>query len=152
MNEERGLPIASVGQSLKLARQQSGLTLDELSHLTRIPLASLEALEADDWGRLPGMTYVRGFVRAYAVEVSLDPEPLMGMLTADTAKRSRVRHSRRNGMVLSPRTTQRAGRGATGWAVGAVFALALVVWMTVEGFSPDEPDHGANFSSDSKKE
>ena len=66
-----------VGQKLFAARQRRGLTLDDLSRTTKIPVALLEAIERDDVARLPHVFFARGFVRTYAIEVGLDPEDLL---------------------------------------------------------------------------
>ncbi len=61
------------GASLRIAREGRGLTLQDISEATRIPVGALHALEQNDIGRLPGRFYSRSFVRAYAREVGLDP-------------------------------------------------------------------------------
>ncbi|HEY8549962.1 MAG TPA: RodZ domain-containing protein [Vicinamibacterales bacterium] len=63
-----------VGTELRAAREQRGLTLAQISASTRISIGVLEALEAGNVRRLPGGIFTRGFVRAYAREVGLDPE------------------------------------------------------------------------------
>jgi cytoskeletal protein RodZ len=63
-----------VGTQLKDARERRGLTLRQLSASTRIPINSLEALEAGLVSKLPGGIFSRAFVRAYASEVGIDPE------------------------------------------------------------------------------
>ena len=64
----------SPGRFLRQQREQRGLTLDDLSRSTKISKATLRALEARDVQHLPAMIYTRGFVKAYAREVGLDPE------------------------------------------------------------------------------
>ena len=66
-----------VGQKLSAARQRRGLTLEDLSRTTKIPIALLDAIECDDVARLPQGFFTRGFVRTYAIEVGLDPEELL---------------------------------------------------------------------------
>jgi transcriptional regulator with XRE-family HTH domain len=62
------------GARLRDAREQSGVTLREISARTRISVAHLEALERGEISRLPGGIFARAFVRAYAEQVGLDPE------------------------------------------------------------------------------
>ena len=66
-----------IGQQLLAARQRRGLTLDDLSRTTKIPVALLEAIERDDVARLPHVFFTRGFIRTYAIEVGLDAEDLL---------------------------------------------------------------------------
>ena len=61
------------GEILRKVRESQRLTLKELSQRTRISVASLAALESERYEDLPNArVYVRGFVRALAVEIGLD--------------------------------------------------------------------------------
>src|ERR1044071_3090458 len=62
----------TLGQMLRVAREQRALTLEQISAMTNIPLAHLEAFERDDLsGVAPGM-YQRAEIRAFADAVGLD--------------------------------------------------------------------------------
>ncbi len=62
-----------VGAELRKAREQRGLSLEELTRRTKISLAALRAIEYNDIHHLPGGIFTRGFLKAYAREVGLDP-------------------------------------------------------------------------------
>lgn len=62
MRVERRLSVADVAQRLKYGSRQ------------------IEALEAEEFDRLPGATFVRGMVRGYAKLLETDPEPILGSL------------------------------------------------------------------------
>jgi transcriptional regulator with XRE-family HTH domain len=64
----------NVGAELRGAREQRGISLDQLSRTTKISVATLRALERNKIDSLPGGIFVRGFLRAYAREVGLDVE------------------------------------------------------------------------------
>jgi cytoskeleton protein RodZ len=63
---------ASIGEQLRLARQERGIPLREISDQTRISIRYLEAIEANDFKRLPGGVYNRNFVKAYARCIGYD--------------------------------------------------------------------------------
>jgi transcriptional regulator with XRE-family HTH domain len=63
-----------VGGALRDAREQRGLSLDQLSRATKIRITILEAIETNRREKLPETIFLRGFVRAYAREVGLNPE------------------------------------------------------------------------------
>lgn len=63
---------SSVGERLRLAREEKGLSLEDIAGQTRIPLRHLEAIEEGDWDRLPAPTYTIGFAKSYASAVDLD--------------------------------------------------------------------------------
>jgi cytoskeleton protein RodZ len=63
-----------VGANLRRARMRKRLTLEQLARATKISVPALDALENNDFDRLPATIYTRGFLRVYAREVGLDPE------------------------------------------------------------------------------
>ena len=62
----------TIGEVLRLARINQGLSLEELQRKTDIQLDMLEALESDDFDKLPSPFYARSFLRKYAWAVELD--------------------------------------------------------------------------------
>jgi cytoskeletal protein RodZ len=62
------------GTSMRHLREERGVSLRQIADATKISVSALEALERNDISRLPGGIFSRAFVRAYAVEVGLDPE------------------------------------------------------------------------------
>ena len=62
----------TIGEVLRLARTNQGLTLEELQKKTEIQLDMLKAMEADDFDQLPSPFYTRSFLRKYAWAVELD--------------------------------------------------------------------------------
>src|SRR5258706_666891 len=66
--------MADFGRQLKEARELRGVSLRQIATATKISMAVLEALERNDFSRLPGGIFSRAFVRAYAIEVNLDPD------------------------------------------------------------------------------
>lgn len=69
--------MSELGQRLKEARLQKGLTLDDVQELTKIRKRYLEAIEAGDYQVLPGSFYVRAFIKTYAEAVGINGEELM---------------------------------------------------------------------------
>lgn len=76
----------SVGSTLKAARERAGLPLEDIARMLKLGGKQVEALESDDWDRLPGHTFTRGFVRNYARLVGEDAAPLMAILDGILAK------------------------------------------------------------------
>ena len=63
---------ASIGEQLRLAREGRGVPLREISNQTRISVRYLEAIESNDYDRLPGGVFNRSFIKAYARCVGYD--------------------------------------------------------------------------------
>lgn len=66
------------GERLKRERELREVTLEEITAHTRIGPRFLEALENEDWDKLPGGVFNRGFVRSVARYLGLDEESLLG--------------------------------------------------------------------------
>lgn len=62
----------TLGEQLRAARQQRGISLREISDQTRIAMRHLEAIESDDYKQLPGGIFNRSFIKAYARLVRFD--------------------------------------------------------------------------------
>ena len=62
----------TVGQRLRAAREQKGLSLEDIAAQTRIPQRHLESIENAQWENLPAPTYTTGFAKSYAAAVGLD--------------------------------------------------------------------------------
>src|SRR5437879_680327 len=62
----------SIGEKLRLARETRGVALRDISEQTRISMRYLEAIESNDYRRLPGGIFNRSFIRAYAKFIGYD--------------------------------------------------------------------------------
>jgi cytoskeleton protein RodZ len=71
----------SFGEQLRLAREARGITLREISEQTRISTRYLEAIEADDYKRLPGGIFNKSFIKAYAKYIGFDEQEALEAYT-----------------------------------------------------------------------
>ena len=65
------------GDRLKREREMRGVSLEEIATATRISTRFLEALENEQWERLPGGIFNRGFIRSVARFLGLDEDSLV---------------------------------------------------------------------------
>ena len=72
-----------VGASLRAERERLGLTLEQVSAETRIPMRHLHAIEDGAFTALPGRTYATGFARTYAKVLRLDAEQVVAQVRAE---------------------------------------------------------------------
>src|SRR3954466_11001414 len=70
----RAMPI---GDSLREARMRQRLDIADVEARTKIRAKYLRALENEEFGMLPGSTFVRTFLRTYAELLGLDPQLLV---------------------------------------------------------------------------
>lgn len=83
MDETDETLVATVGERLRAAREEKGLSLEEVAAQTRIPQRHLESLEVADWSKLPAPTYTIGFAKSYASAVGLDRSDIGDQLRAE---------------------------------------------------------------------
>ena len=69
VSDQRGL-----GERLKRQRERRGVTLQQISHSSKVPASLFAALEAGDCSRWPAGLYARAYMRAYADAIGLNPD------------------------------------------------------------------------------
>ena len=72
-----------IGGELRAARRSRKRTIEQIARTTKISPTLLRAIENNDFDRVPGGLFTRGFLRAYAREVGLDPEALVQRYRAE---------------------------------------------------------------------
>ncbi|MHB9858652.1 helix-turn-helix domain-containing protein [Streptomyces sp. YIM S03343] len=82
-DDAREEATTSIGHALRQARIAAGLTVDDVSTATRVRIAIVHAIEADDFAPCGGDVYARGHIRTLAKAVHLDPAPLLAQYDAD---------------------------------------------------------------------
>jgi cytoskeletal protein RodZ len=71
----------AIGQTLREARERLSLTVEQVAQSTHIRAHYLKSMEAGEFNALPSLTQARGFLRAYASFLNIDPEPLLADLS-----------------------------------------------------------------------
>jgi len=66
VNRRTPFDLRKIGNLLKSAREERGLTHDEVTGVLMIRRQVLDAIEAGEWDGLPSAVYVKGYVMQYA--------------------------------------------------------------------------------------
>jgi cytoskeleton protein RodZ len=69
--------MTSIGETLRRARQKRNLDLARIAGELKIPKRFLDAMERDDFDKLPGGVFTKSFLRQYASFLGLDPDELV---------------------------------------------------------------------------
>lgn len=120
----------SVGVTLREAREKLGLSVADVANRLKFAPRQIEALEEDNFARLPEIAFVRGFVRSYARLLQLDPQPLLAALPQPVAQPAIPTASPANEVRFPDSQTARRQNYlwlAAGLAVAIL--LGLFVWM-----------------------
>lgn len=78
--------MRTVGQVLKAEREKKFYTLEEIEKATKIRRSMLEALEADEYAKLPPPTFVQGFIKNYGRFLGLNAEQLLAIYRREFAE------------------------------------------------------------------
>ena len=119
----------SFGELLKRERELREVTLNEVTVATRIPPRFLEAFEREDWEKLPGGIFNRGFVRAIARYLGLDEENLLSEYDlAYGEKLASMPVVAENPIPTLPKWMIAAA------AIAILILVAVLIWGSVHGW------------------
>lgn len=113
----------SLGQYLAACRQKAGLSIEDIAERTRVNPRVIRAAEADQFEQLPGVVFIKGFLRTYAKVTGIEGEELirryenLGVTMAD--------HSPK--LISMPLHQER--RNPLSVALGLLMALGILFFL-----------------------
>lgn len=72
--------METTGEHLKRVRKTCGYSLEDVAHITKINLRYLEAIENEEFSKIPGETFLLGFLRSYARFLGINEKELISNL------------------------------------------------------------------------
>ncbi|MEO8431581.1 MAG: RodZ domain-containing protein [Acidobacteriota bacterium] len=117
-------PALGFGEELRRERQIREITLEEISSATKISVRLLTALEDGDVTRLPAPAFTRGFIRAYARHLGIDPDDKVNAYLSDLAGEPREAAGPKR---ARPRSRFWRGRRGTAGTLVAVVTAVLII-------------------------
>ncbi len=131
-------PSTGIGSILRDSREAQGRSIEDVALSLRARTGQLAALEDEDFASFGGDVYAKGFLRSYAIELGLDPDPLL-----DTFRRE-VSHDDLHaaslvGDVSAPKERRGAPPAWIAWLLAIVVVLAgIAVLGSTDGRAPDQ--------------
>lgn len=122
--QEDGVP-KGVGWHLRKAREDKGLTLDQVAADTRISKRHITHIEAGEFSDLPGRTYAVGFSRTLARTVGLDEGDVVAMVQAELEADHPRERVGGGGGTFEPGDPARSPGGRLVWF--SLFAVVLLL-------------------------
>lgn len=83
-------PSETAGKILSSARKGWDLTIEEVAEDLNLSTDTIRALEQDDYDKLPGYTFVKGYIRSYANVLRLNPDDVIAKVNLQPEKLSEI--------------------------------------------------------------
>jgi cytoskeleton protein RodZ len=139
--------MPSIGETLREARMRQRLDIADVEDRTKIRAKYLRALENEEFGMLPGPTFVKTFLRTYSEELGLDPHLLVEEYRASYEPGDEIDHVQALGPPSVARERRRQGRGVGPGAVLLLVIVGVVALLVgiglLGGSDDDEPETAA---------
>ncbi|WP_052666656.1 helix-turn-helix domain-containing protein [Nitriliruptor alkaliphilus] len=122
---------SGIGDTLREAREEQGRSIEEAAHALRLRSAQLRALEDEQFDGFGGDVYARGFLKSYALELGLDPAPLLDTYREQVSGEDPVAAA----PLMAPggssgvRTPRAAPPGWIAWVLVGVLVLAALGFL-----------------------
>lgn len=137
----------SIGETLTAARENAGMSVEQVAEATRIRRTLVQAIEHDDFAPCGGDFYARGHIRTIATTVGADPRPLLAEFDSGLGRETAPRATE----VFESETAARPERRGPNWtaAMGVALLLVLVygVAQAVTGNHDRTPTEGLGGTS-----
>ena len=135
--------MPSFGEELRRERELRGIGLREVAEATKVNIRYLEAMERDDFSHLPGGVFNRGFVRAYAQFIGVDPDVMVNAYLMEEQAQGGKRGSTAESLLRGPRSGKvkpedrqaeaedRPARPLLRWSLVGLLIIVIVVTVVV---------------------
>ena len=124
-------PSTGIGSTLRDAREAQGRSIEDVALSLRARVAQLQALEDESFASFGGDVYAKGFLRSYAIELGLDPGPLL-----DTFRREVSHDDVHAASLVGDVSTPKQRRGAPpAWIAWLLAIVVVLAGITVLGLS-----------------
>jgi len=116
--------MKTVGKILKKARQERGMMLSEVEKATKIRLRYLQALENDEYDKLPSATSTRGFIKNYAEFLGLTSTQLLAIFRRDFSQD-------RQGRIIPQGMVEPIDKPRFSWTPKLTVILLVTTFLTL---------------------
>jgi hypothetical protein len=140
--------MATIGDTLREARMRQRLDIADVEASTKIRAKYLRALENEEFGMLPGPTFVKTFLRTYAEALGLDPHLLVEEYRANYEAGDDVEHIQSLGPPNLARDRRRRGPRLGPGSLLLLVVVAVVGALVAIGLLADSDDDGGEVAGE----
>jgi cytoskeleton protein RodZ len=134
--------MPSIGETLREARMRQRLDIADVEQRTKIRAKYLRALENEEFGMLPGPTFVKTFLRTYAEMLGLDPHVLVEEYRTNYEREDELELQPLGPPSVSARDRHRGPRLGPGVLALLVLVGVVAVLVAIGLASDDEGGEG----------
>jgi cytoskeleton protein RodZ len=141
---------STLGEKLRQAREERGISISEVAEQTRISSLYLQSIENDDYKILPGGIFNKGFVKSYAKYVGIDEQEALQdyatlVASSDNEVVDEVRTYRPE--VLTDDRTSSSTIQTAIFAGIILLLMSLGIWFIVSYIQNQQSDPAANVNT-----
>lgn len=129
--------VPGPGAMLRMAREARDTSVAEVAAALKMSPRQIEAIENEDFSRLSGATFIRGFVRNYARLLKIDAAPVLAALAEQAALPQAELNAPADAGVRMPMSGSRQGKGLVGATVLALAVLGIALALYFDAIDTD---------------
>jgi cytoskeletal protein RodZ len=140
--------LLSAGETLRQAREQKNLSIEDIAKTTRIPQRHLESVEAGDFDALPGRTYAIGFAKSFARAVDVSDATIGIQMREEMEEKGLTAYAPETSGYAPTNPTSIPPRylALTAAGIGALVVIGYAIWRTLF-LEPSPIDYATNDES-----
>src|SRR4051794_16485049 len=123
------MKLVSVGETLTRARQERGLSVEDVTAATRIRGGLIRSIENDDFAPCGGAVYARGHIRSISRVLDIDPAPLVAEFDRAHSDDGVPAPALVPGAAIDPEVAHSEPKRAN-WAAAMVVALLAIIVLS----------------------
>src|SRR5688572_8430176 len=143
---------STLGEKLRQAREERGISISEVAEQTRISSLYLKSIEDDNYKPLPGGIFIKGFVKAYAKYVGIDEAEALQDYARLLSQYEEAYEDQPHKYRPDVLTDDRSGSSIV---PTVIFAMIIMAWTTADILlsvtymrnQPDTPSVATNSAS-----
>ncbi|MCH1449859.1 MAG: DUF4115 domain-containing protein [Litoricolaceae bacterium] len=129
------------GSLLQKAREEKGLTIDEMSAISNLTKQVIRDIEADDYTQLAGLSFVRGYLKLYAKKLGVDEVEILDLFDRWKAEQNGEPRQYANAPqgISEPSSgpSQKTIIAASIVVIGLISAGGVISYLESTGSSPE---------------
>ena len=124
--------METIGEYLKRVREACGYSLDDVAGITKINLRYLEAIEQDEFAKIPGEIFCHGFIRSYAKCIGISEEEISRRIRETSKTEPQDVHTQNQDNKAIRNSVNKPGKARIilPVAVGVILTALLLILFT----------------------